>query len=461
VTSTLSAIAEPTATSRRWPLLYQVLDCARPLAGSIRCSLADVDEVEIGRGEQRSIERLRVAGARLLRIGLPDRRASSKHARILRIGARWAIEDLGSKNGTFVNGALETRRALADGDVLETGETLWLFREEPLPRAEDPGDLHSEALAQIPVGLRTFSPRLGALFAALSSVARSGASILVRGDTGTGKELVARAVHELAGRSGRLVPVNCGALPAALVESELFGSRRGAFSGATEDRPGFIRGAHAGTLFLDEVGDFPIAAQPSLLRVLQEREVVPVGDTRPFSVDFRTISATHRDLEALVARGSFRSDLLARLSGFVVELPPLADRREDMGMLIGSVLNGVSTSRPLTISLPAARALVRHAWPANVRELEQALISAAALAGASRIEQAHLPAALREPSPSGPIPPLTELEPSDRALREELSRLLSEHAGNLSAVARAMRKDRTQIRRWIERLGLTDARRRS
>jgi sigma-54 dependent transcriptional regulator, acetoin dehydrogenase operon transcriptional activator AcoR len=462
VTSTLSAIAEPARTARKQPLLYLLLECARPLAGGLRCSLAGVDEVRIGRGPECTRERVRIDGASVLRLAAPDPRASSAHARIVRVGARWALEDLGSKNGTFVNGSAEKRRLLTDGDVIETGETLWLFREHPISEEDGPGDLDTANLSGVPAGLRTLAPELEARFAALSQVARSQVSILVRGATGTGKELVARAVHERSQRPGRLVAVNCGAIPAALVESELFGSRRGAFSGATEDRPGWVRSADDGTLFLDEVGDFPAAAQPALLRVLQEREVAPVGDTRTHRVDFRAISATHRDLDTLVARGAFRADLLARLSGFVVELPSLADRREDLGLLVAAALARLPRPDGVTLSLEAARRLVRHGWPANIRELEQCLSAAAALAAGGRIELSHLPAPLRDgaASKAGDVPERAELDPADRALRDELSRLLGEHGGNLSAVARAMGKDRTQIRRWLERLGLQAARHR-
>src|SRR5262249_43364073 len=155
--------------------------------------------------------------------------------------------------------------------------------------------------------------------------------VQVRGDSGTGKELVSREVHRRSARTGAFVAVNCGALPTGLVESELFGFRKGAFSGATEDREGLVRAASAGTLFLDEIGDLPAPSQAAFLRVLQERAVLPVGGTSPIPVDFRLISATHRNLDELAANGKLREDLLARLSGFRIDLPRLKHRLEDLG----------------------------------------------------------------------------------------------------------------------------------
>jgi len=180
---------------------------------------------------------------------------------------------------------------------------------------------------------------------------------VIRGHSGTGKEVLARAVHELSGRRGRFVAVNCGGLVESLVQSELFGYRRGAFSGATEDRPGVIRTANAGTLFLDEIGDMPSSSQAVLLRVLQEREVKPLGATEPIAVDIRVMSATHCDLEGLIAAGDFRADLYARLSGFEFRLPPLGERREDIGLLTARLLERAVPGVQLELSPDAARAL--------------------------------------------------------------------------------------------------------
>jgi transcriptional regulator with GAF, ATPase, and Fis domain len=277
----------------------------------------------------------------------------------------------------------------------------------------------------------------------------------------------------MAGRRGELVAVNCGAIPDSLVESELFGHKKGAFSGASEDRLGLVRGADGGTLFLDEVGDLPLASQAALLRVLQEREVLPVGGSRPVPVDLRVVAATHRNLPAMVEHGEFRQDLYARLSGFSLELPALRERREDIGLIIAPLLarHGADLTLHPGIEVDAARALLRHDWPRNVRELESCLAAASVLAGAEPIALGNLPAEVRasvdHPPPGAgpdaePVPGSAASEPArelvlseeDRRIRDQLARALEEHGGNLSAVARAMAKDRKQIQRWVKRFAL-------
>src|SRR6266852_6634237 len=185
----------------------------------------------------------------------------------------------------------------------------------------------------------------------LEAVAASTVSVVLQGESGTGKEVAATAMHRLSGRVGPFLPVNCGGLPETLIESELFGSRKGAFSGADKDRPGLFRSADGGTLFLDEIGELPASAQSALLRVLQDGEILPIGATQPIRVDVRFLAATNRNLDAQVARGLFRADLLARISGFAVWLPPLRERREDMGILIAALLNRQLGDRAAEISV--------------------------------------------------------------------------------------------------------------
>ncbi len=275
------------------------------------------------------------------------------------------------------------------------------------------------------------------------------------GETGTGKEVLARAIHAESGRTGAFVPVNCGALPANLVESLLFGHVRGAFSGALRDEPGLVRTAQGGTLFLDEIGDLALVAQAALLRVLQEREVLPVGATRAIPTDVRVVVATHRSLHKLAESGAFRDDLLARLTGYVYTLPPLRERIDDIGFLVAAILKNVAGERAGSISLSAAAiyALLEHRWPHNVRELEQRLKTAVALAVDGRIERAHLWSSgadeelAREASgrPSSP---------EDDALVAELVERLEAHRGNVTRVGDAMGKSRTQVQRWLRRFGI-------
>jgi len=248
--------------------------------------------------------------------------------------------------------------------------------------------------------------------------------------------------------------VNCGALPPTLVEAALFGHRKGAFTGATDDRPGFVGAAADGTLFLDEIAELPAAAQATLLRVLQDGEVVAIGESRPRRIDLRVIAASHGDLGELVRAGRFREDLHARLAGFELTLPPLAQRKEDLGLLIAALLRRMSPPVvELRLAPAAARALLLHDWPRNVRELDLALRSAVVLAAGRRIELEHLPAAVQAAG-AEPIEPATPFSPDEEALRDRLVEALREHAGNVAAVGRAMGKGRMQIHRWLKRFGL-------
>jgi DNA-binding NtrC family response regulator len=423
--------------------LFRLLDCARPLEPSARHGLRGLDLVTIGRGDG-GVER----GPRQLQLHTPDPRISSVHARLRSQVGRWVIEDAGSRNGTLINGAPVRTAALRDGDLVELGRTFFLFRDSLLTAPDDALDL--VAGTGTAAGLATLSPPLAHVLAGLAAVAPSMVSVIIHGETGTGKELVARAVHALSGRRGPFVPVNCGAIPASLVESELFGVRRGAYSDAKEDRPGLVRSAHEGTLFLDEIGDLDLSKQAAFLRVLQEREVVPIGQARPVPVDLRVVVASHRDLAALVAGGRFRDDLSARLSGFTLRLPPLRARREDLGLLIAALVARLGPDPAKTTFAPdAMRALLMHDWPQNVRELEKRLGTALVLAGDRPIQAAHI-GDLPRAAPSGPAP-------DEDARIAELRRLLAEHRGNLSAVARAVGKDRAQVRRWLRRYGIDPA----
>ncbi|MEW5743145.1 MAG: sigma 54-interacting transcriptional regulator [Myxococcota bacterium] len=447
------------AGPRREAFLFRVLDADAPLTPSARFSLSDVDEVKLGRGDTRATHRSQVGATRVLSIEVADRWMSGQHARVSRVMRRWVLEDAGSKNGVRLNGALVTRAELEDGDVFELGRTFFVFRAAQPITKDAASDLESDRLADGPPGLATLQPELTLRLEQVRRIAASTVTVALTGESGSGKEVLARAIHALSGRSGPFIAVNCGALPAELVESELFGHRKGAFSGATEDRPGLVRAAHGGTLFLDEVGDLPLAAQPALLRVLQEKQVLPVGATTPLPVDLRVISATHRDLVALCQRNSFRDDLRARLSGFQLALPRLVERREDLGLLVASLLKRVSGPKAASVqlSLPVARALFTWTWPLNVRELEKALEAAVVLADGRPIELEHLPEAMRGgPAPEQkPSPPkATPQSADDEALKARLVAMLTEHRGNVSAVARAMGKARMQIQRWMARFGL-------
>ncbi|HUS65431.1 MAG TPA: sigma 54-interacting transcriptional regulator [Kofleriaceae bacterium] len=440
------------AAGDRTASLTLLLECDRPAAGSSRHLLRGIDQVTVGRAGERRATR---SGATLT-LGVPDATMSTVHARLVRELDRWIVEDAGSKNGVLLDGARFRRAVLADGDLVELGHTIFLFRDAPAASwpPEVPLDLDAAAVAAPAPGLVTFVPELERAFADLLVVARTGASVLVQGETGTGKELLARAVHQVAAREGAFVAVNCGALPGTLVESELFGHRRGAFTGAAQDRPGAVRSADGGTLFLDEIGDLPLPSQAVLLRVLQEREVTPLGSSQPEPVDLKVVAATHHDLKELVARDVFRRDLYARLAGYAVRLPPLRQRREDLGLLVAALLPRVAPGGDVRIGSAAARRLLRYDWPLNVRELEACLGVAAALARGAPIKLEHLPEALRSgPDDARPARDVEEaaFSAEDEGRRDELVELLRQHDGNVSAVARALGKARAQIHRWLRR----------
>lgn len=244
--------------------------------------------------------------------------------------------------------------------------------------------------------------RMQQLYGLIERVAPSDATVLIRGESGTGKELVARAVHEHSNRSlGPFVSVNCSALAETLLESELFGHVRGAFTGATADRRGRFEEAGGGTIFLDEIGDVSPAVQVKLLRVLQERVIERVGDNRPVPVDVRVVSATNRDLEALMAAERIREDFYYRLKVVRLDLPPLRERREDIPTLAAHLLRRLGSSQ-ITITADAMSCLMGHTWPGNVRELENALEHALVLSDGGAIDVPQLPPELTEPRLEAP-----------------------------------------------------------
>jgi len=447
LTETVSKIgtaADDGGTEDGAPRLILICERNRLTAPALRIALGDVHEVTLGRDSSRKVVRTGKTAA----LSVPDHEISRKHLAVRRQPAGWEVLDLGSKNGIVVNGDPTIGTTLTDGDVIEAGGTLLMFREDG-GTADPPTDRDLDTETTTPGPFRTVSLELEHRLAQLTKIARGGVSVLIRGETGTGKELIAHAIHDLSPRRGAFVPINCGALPRNLIESELFGHRKGAFSGANEERDGLVRRAHGGTLFLDEIAELPEESQVALLRVLQEGEVRPIGASEAVKVDVRVVAATHQDIPARIADGRFRQDLYARLSGFEMSLPPLRDRREDIGTLIAAILPRVAVRADrVTLHRSAARALLRYAWPLNIRELEQALRAAVALADTGEIRFEHLSEAIRTYQP----PSVANMRPEDRVLRERVVELLREHAGNVTAVGRAMGKAPIQIRRWCHRL---------
>jgi DNA-binding NtrC family response regulator len=318
---------------------------------------------------------------------LHDPLVSRRHLEVWRAGGRVVVRDLGSLNGTFLGEAKIAEAEIPLGAVLRLGETSiavharYHLREVAPSKARSFGDLVGESVAMREV------------FAVLERVAPTDVTVLIEGESGTGKELAARSIHRASHRAAApYVVFDCGAVPGELAESELFGHRKGAFSGAIEKRQGAFQRAHGGTICLDEIGELPLDLQPKLLRVLETSEVRPVGEDAPQNVDVRVVAATNRDLHAEALRGRFRSDLFYRLEVVRVRLPPLRQRPEDIPGLVARLLEGMVGHAEGIEGEPLAR-LTGYGWPGNVRELRNTLARAVTLAR----------------TPNGPTPAFSDL----------------------------------------------------
>jgi len=314
------------------------------------------------------------------------------------------------------------------------------------------------------------SPAIIDVMKTVARVAPSQASVLISGETGTGKELVARTVHRYSERSrAKFVAVNCSALAEGLLESELFGHVRGAFTGAQAARPGLFREADHGTLFLDEIGDISPALQSRLLRVLQEQEIVPVGSETPVRVDVRVIAATHRDLPALVREGRFREDLYYRLNVVTITLAPLRERRQDIPLLIDDFLRRLGARHergPVAVDPEAQRALLAYDWPGNVRELLNVLERALVLAAQDVIGPEHLSEEVRASLVSHVTPsiapsanaPATEMIPLAAVEKRHVLAVLAASDGNRERAARVLQISRRTLSRMLQRWGMSTPR---
>jgi DNA-binding NtrC family response regulator len=291
------------------------------------------------------------------------------------------------------------------------------------------------------------------------TVAQTDSTVLLQGESGTGKGIVARYIHELSKRSANaFVSINCGALPESLLESELFGHVKGSFTGAVKDKTGMFAASEGGTFFLDEIGETTPATQVKLLRVLQHREVIPVGATEPIPIDTRIIAATNRDLDQEIARGNFRSDLFYRLNVIAIEIPPLRQRREDIPMLAEWFLQEIGRLRgeqPKTLSPEAAEQLRSYSWPGNVRELENAIERAVILATGGTISPTALPDRIRQQKSEPLLAERVASNPSLEAIeRAYIMWVLGSEGGNKSRAAETLGIDPSTLYRKLTRFGV-------
>jgi DNA-binding NtrC family response regulator len=301
------------------------------------------------------------------------------------------------------------------------------------------------------IGLVAESPAMKRLVSLIAKAAAVNSPVLIRGESGTGKELLAHALHRSGPRHDEsFVPVNCSAIPEALLESLLFGHRRGAFTDAREDRQGLFQVADGGTIFLDEIGDMPASLQAKLLRTLQNSQIQPLGAATPLQVDVRVIAATHRDLEAMCAAGTFRQDLYYRLNVIPLVIPPLRERPEDVTPLATELLakHSARLGRPgLTLSREASELIRAHSWPGNVRELENAVERAVVFCEGDVIGPADLPDTVLAPAA---VPSESEVRSLSEVEREQILRALKSVKGNKAAAARLLGLDRKTLYRKIE-----------
>ncbi|MCA9588259.1 MAG: sigma 54-interacting transcriptional regulator [Myxococcales bacterium] len=421
--------------------------------------LPDSGKITLGRGETCEVR-------------VDDASVSREHARLSVDGRRLTLEDLGSSNGTRVAGRRlgQGERASVDVDVVfELGAVAVVVR-GAAPAA--PAHVVSSLDAPAPGGKMAQAAALADL------VARAPVGVLVLGETGVGKTVIAERIHRASGRTGDLVKLNCAAVPETLLEGELFGYERGAFTGAQAAKPGLVEAADHGTLLLDEIGDMPLATQAKLLHAVESGEVTRLGALKPRSVDVRFIAATHRDLPAMVAAGAFRADLYYRINGITISIPPLRERRDELLTLAVHFLS--STCARMGRETPrlldgAKNALLGHAWPGNLRELRNVMDRAALLSLGAEIDAdaIHIEGTPRAglgdvARPAGAVATPSAHEPAPGDLRKDLSDFerdrivaaLEEAGGNQARAAELLGLPLRTLVKRLTRHGLTRARRR-
>jgi transcriptional regulator with GAF, ATPase, and Fis domain len=398
---------------------------------------------------------------------------SRRHFRV-HAGVEPSIHDLGSINGTVLNGvrlAPNQPVPLEIGALVEAGGVFFMLRDD------DPHDItwtgpNRPSRRSPDASVVVEDPAMVRLHELVGMVARSTMPVLIVGETGVGKEIISAAVHERSARASKaLVRINCAALPELLLESELFGFEKGAFTGATQTKPGLIESAHGGSFFLDEIGELPRSTQAKLLRVLESGEVLRLGGLKPRAIDVRFIAATNRPLQSLVASGDFRRDLYYRLNGITIPVPPLRDRFAEIPALARLFVAAgakATARRHLGIAPEALARLVAYSWPGNVRQLRNVMERAVALCAGDIIREEHVvldgdELASPRHGPATPVPPSSVHAPPQagglmrtdpETDRKRLVEALREASGNQGRAAEILGVSRRTLMKWLDAHGL-------
>ncbi len=425
-----------------------------------KCRLAVTGGPDTGKEVISDKERLRVGAHSSNDLVLvEDRTASRHHFEIQYTERGYLVIDLNSTNGTWLDGRRIERAYLSQGSQVRAGQTTLSFApidEEVTVEPDRDGEL---------CGMMGQSVKMRQIFGLIKKIAPMDVSVIIQGETGTGKELVARAIHELSARKrGPMVVLDCGAIPPNLIESELFGHEKGSFTGAIASRPGAFERANGGTIFLDELGELRTDLQPKLLRVLENREVRRVGGNEVQEIDVRVIAATNRDLVKEIQTGNFREDLYFRLSVINIQLPPLRQRREDIPHIIKKELGDpeiVTRHGKKVVSAPAMSVLMQYSWPGNIRELMNVISHVLTFSDGELIDLQHLPARVQGQHQEQPLPfneHLSFKDAKEQLLenfeREYIGQVLKRCDGNISRAARESGLHRKSIERLVKKYSL-------
>ena len=444
---------DPGAQLTGEPYLFLTLDGNQPTAPVSRHRIGNVEEVLLGRGVERLIQRDMHEGKPCLFLRFPDPWMSALHARITRTDKGMVMTDPGSKNGSFVNGTRLKSAVLTDGDILQFGHTFFIYRTDLLATDNEESDVVADLDA--PIGMATMLSPLAHNFIAFARAAATEMPVVIEGEVGTGKSIMARSAHALSGRTGQFTTVKLAELSDVLFEKKLRGHGESK-PGRGDSSAGVIESSAGGTLLLEDIDKLSFRGQALLSRIIDEG-IIESGDERPPSrLNCRLICTTSSSLEEMVAIGRFDPRLLEKLASYTMVLPPLRQRREDIGLLIASMVASYAPTGQVMFTADAAYAILSHMWPRNLRELESCLGTALAWRSSNMVELAHLPPELRRPAErgqqaSGDTIDTVELVQQDLEKRANIIASLRGRSNHVFSNRDSLDQVRSQFKRWLAR----------